>query len=410
MFRTQCLSCQSTALHEIVNLGMHPMADTFIPAHRLDEGDRMHLLICDLCENCGHVQLRTVTTPAERYAEYDYSYTSSNSKTSQTHWINYAACVAEMIALKSSDAVLEIGSNDGFLTEQFQKLGCKSLGVDPSPAMAQLASERGVKTIAGLFGQAGAGEVEKTLGAKPKLIAANNVFNHANEPLDFALGVRAILAPDGTFVFELPYWAQSVAQRKFDQIYHEHVSYFTVKHAVHLFKSIGLCVNHVEEVDYHGGSIRVFVGHKPMKFALKSGGASVEEFIEKENQAGLFERATYERFTKEIQSARNKFLQEIYRLKSEGKAIVCVGAAAKGNTFLNYYNLDASVIDYVTDSSAGKIGKFTPRTRIPIASDEKLRDYESVYAIILSWNISGPLQKMLNKINPNIVFLNPYKP
>ena len=408
MFRKQCLSCKSSDLHEIVNLGMHPMADTFIPADRLDEGDRVYPLICDLCDHCGQVQLRTVTNPAERYAEYDYSYTSSNSKTSQAHWINYAAAVAEIVGLTDGDTVLEIGSNDGFLSEQFQKAGRKTLGVDPSPAMAQLAAARGVKTITGLFGSDCVDEVEKTLCAKPKLIAANNVFNHANEPLDFVKGIKAALAPEGTFVFELPYWMQSVVQRKFDQIYHEHVSYLTVKHAVNLFKSIGMTVNHVEEVDYHGGSIRVFVGHKPMNLAVKPGGLSVEQFIENETTAGLFDLETYREFRRQVQTARDKFLQEIYRLKAEGNSVVCVGAAAKGNTFLSYYNLDASVIDYVTDSSPSKIGKFTPRTRIPIVGDEKLREYGSVHAIILSWNISGPLQNILKKINPNITFLNPY--
>jgi SAM-dependent methyltransferase len=410
MFRKQCLACKSPDLREIVNLGMHPMADTFIPADRLDEGDRVYPLICDLCEKCGQVQLRTVTDPEERYSEYDYSYTSSNSKTSQNHWIEYAGTVAGMIGLKAGDAVLEIGSNDGFLTEQFQKLGCQSLGVDPSAAMARFAAERGVKTITGLFGRDCAGEVEKTLGKKPRLIAANNVFNHANEPLDFALGVKALLAPGGVFVFELPYWMQSVVQRKFDQIYHEHVSYFTVKYAVNLFQSIGMSVNHVDEVDYHGGSIRVFVGHKPASYEVKTAGPTVAQFIENETRAGLFDVAAYKLFMTQILASRNRFLQEIYRLKLEGKQVVCVGAAAKGNTFLNYYNLDASVIDCVTESSPSKIGKYTPRTRIPICPDQTLAGYESVHAIILSWNISAALQNILKKINPRIQFLNPYEP
>jgi SAM-dependent methyltransferase len=408
MFRKQCLACKSPDLREIVNLGMHPMADTFIPADRLDAGDRVYPLICDLCGKCGQVQLRTVTSPAERYSDYDYSYTSSNSRTSRDHWIEYAGTVAGMIGLKSQDAVLEVGSNDGFLTEQFQKPGCACLGVDPSPAMAEFAAERGVRTMTGLFGQECVGQVEKALGKKPRLIAANNVFNHANEPLDFALGVKALLAPDGVFVFELPYWMQSVTQGKFDQIYHEHVSYFTVKYAVNLFQSIGMAVNHVDEVDYHGGSIRVFVGHKPMTYKVKGNSPTVAQFIEKETKAGLFEPATYQTLMTRIQTARNRFLREIYQIKLEGKAVVCVGAAAKGNTFLNYYNLDASVIDYVTDSSPSKIGKYTPRTRIPICGDQKLAEYGSVYAIILSWNLSAALQGILKKINPRIVFLNPY--
>lgn len=410
MFRKQCLSCKSPDLREIVNLGMHPMADTFIPADRLDEGDRVYPLICDLCEHCGQVQLRTVTNPAERYAEYDYSYTSSNSKTSQNHWVEYASIVAGMIGLQREDTILEIGSNDGFLTEQFQKLGCTCLGVDPSPAMVRLASERGVKTITGLFGRECVAQIEKTLGKKPRLIVANNVFNHANEPLDFALAVKALLASGGVFVFELPYWMQSVVQRKFDQIYHEHVSYLTVKYAVNLFQSIGMSVNHVDEVDYHGGSIRVFVGHEATRYVVKTPGPTVAQFVEKEIQAGLFDLATYQSFMTQIQTSRNRFLERIYRIKLEGKPMVCVGAAAKGNTFLNYYNLDASVIDCVTESSPSKIGKYTPRTRIPICADQKLAEYKSVYAIILSWNISAALQNILKKINPRILFLNPYEP
>jgi SAM-dependent methyltransferase len=408
MFRKNCLACKSADLREIVNLGMHPMADTFVPAGRLDEADRVYPLICDLCPACGQVQLRTVTNPAERYAEYDYSYTSSNSRTSQNHWTEYAGTVVGMAGLKPGDAVLEIGSNDGFLAEQFQKLGCPTLGVDPSPAMARLAAERGVKTLTGLFGPECVSQVEKTLGRKPALIAANNVFNHANEPLEFALAVKSLLAPDGVFVFELPYWMQSVTQRKFDQIYHEHVSYFTVKYAVELFRLAGMSVNHVDEVDYHGGSIRVFVGHEPASYAAK-GSPTVAEFIENENRAGLFQPEAYQSFMTQIQNSRNSFLRQIYQLKLEGRPVVCVGAAAKGNTFLNYYNLDASVIDCVTESSPSKIGKYTPRTRIPICPDQKLAEYESVHAIILSWNISAALQNILKKINPRILFLNPYE-
>jgi SAM-dependent methyltransferase len=409
MFRKECLSCKSTDLDEIVNLGMHPMADTFIPADRLAEADRVYPLICDLCARCGQIQSRTIISPEERYSDYEYSYTSSNSKTSQNHWIDYAATVAGMIGLKSEDTVLEVGSNDGFLTEQFQKLGCKSLGIDPSPAMIRLAEQRGVKTIDGLFGRECVGQVEKFLGKKPRLIAANNVFNHANEPLEFALAVKAALAPDGVFVFQVPYWMQMVVQQKLDQIYHEHVNYFTVQFAVNLFQSVGMSVNHVEEVDYHGGSIRVFVGHKPATYAVKTAGPTVAQFIENETKAGLFDVATYKALLAKIQTARNRFLEKIYRLKLEGKAVVCVGAAAKGNTFLSYYNLDASVIDWVTDSSPSKIGKYTPRTRIPICPDQKLAEYESVYAIILSWNISAALQNILKKVNPRILFLNPYE-
>jgi len=410
MFRTQCISCRSNALNEIINLGMHPMADTFIPESRLAEPDRSYPLVCDLCKNCGHVQSRTITSPDERYVIYDYSYTSANSQTSRSHWQEYAIHVGRKTGLAKSDFVLEVGSNDGFLAEQFQRAGYMAIGVDPSPAMALLAAQRQVKTIAGLFGLRLMRENLSALPSQPRLIVANNVFNHANDPLDFALGIKEILAPNGTFVFELPYWATSVAQKKFDQIYHEHVSYMTVKSAVNLFNSIGLRVSDVEEVDYHGGSIRVYVNHASASNGGAVPPAPVAALVAREEASGLFEADTYRSFMQEITQVRLRFLARFYHLKEQGHSVLCVGAAAKGNTFLNYYNLDSTVVDFVTDASPSKIGKFTPRTRIPITRDAVFKDYGSVYALILSWNISYSLQKLLLSLNSNIKFLDPYNP
>lgn len=405
MFRTQCLTCQSPALTEIINLGMHPMADTFVAREHESDADRVYPLICDLCRDCGQIQLRTVTRPEERYVEADYSYTSSNSATSRAHWSDYARHVSAQVGLPAGSMVLEIGSNDGFLSAEFAALGHTVLGVDPSPVMAALAAERNVRTVTALFGEATARDIQATSADAPRLIVANNVFNHANEPLDFVRGVQQLLASDGTFVFELPYWLRSIEQKKFDQIYHEHVSYFTLTYADRLFRLSGMHVSGVEEVDYHGGSIRVYVRH----------GASDElpreaaHFLEAEQTAGLFDPATYRRFMAGVVKARDTFLERVYALRTSGARVVCVGAAAKGNTFLSYYNLDSSTIDCVTDASPSKQGKLTPRTRIPILPDGELAKYDAVFAIILSWNISTALRASLGKINPRITFLNPYE-
>jgi len=231
------------------------------------------------------------------------------------------------------------------------------------------------------------------------------VFNHANDPVDFARGIKNLLAPAGTFVFELPYWLCSVKEGKFDQIYHEHVSYFTVSYAINLFNRVGMHVVHVEEVDYHGGSIRVFVRHN----AEEPTRTSIAELVAREEKAGLFSFGAYQAFMARILLARNRFLTKFYALKASGQHIVCIGAAAKGNTFLNFYNLDASSVDYVTDSSTSKIGKYTPRTRIPIQGDEVLCNYQQVYALILSWNLSKLLEEKLHQLNPQVQLLNPYE-
>jgi len=408
MFRTQCLCCGSRKLHEVINLGMHPLADSFIPVERLSEPDPVYLLACDFCADCGQIQNRTVTSPEERYSMTDYSYTSSHSQTSRDHWQNYARRVGAQIGLAAGDAVVEIGSNDGFLSACFAKTGCTVLGVDASPTMARLAEQRGVRTVNAFFNEAALAKIDSLLPRPPKLIVANNVYNHADDPMGFAKTVGTLLAPDGAFVFELPYWAVSVRELKFDMIYHEHVNWFTATYAQSIVDRAGLKVVHIEDVDYHGGSLRVFVQHKNAATPGMAGAVKLQGHLELEQKMRLFNPETYEAYARRVRERRNRFLEHVYQLKNHGDAIVCVGAAAKGNTFLNYYNLDGSIIDCVTDASPGKIGKSTPRTRIPIVPDEDLARYERVHAIITSWNLSGPLQAILLKINPRIQFLNPY--
>jgi SAM-dependent methyltransferase len=405
MFRKSCLCCGANDLAEIINLGMHPMADTFVPANSQDIGDKVYPLICDFCSNCYQIQLRTVTDPEERYVKVEYSYTSSNSNISRTHWIEYAQSVISYCAVPIGSTVVEIGSNDGFLLSQFRNLGFEPQGVEPSPAMAQMARAEGIATENDFFTFLCSEKLIQKLSDKPSLIVANNVFNHTNDPLDFVKGIKNLLGKSGTFVFELPYWLCSVEQGKFDQIYHEHVSYFTVSYAINLFKKVDMHVTRAEEIDYHGGSIRVFVRHQPNSQPDES----IQSFIAREKKAGLFSLDTYRDFNKRILLARDKFLAKLYTLKVNGKSVVCVGAAAKGNTFLNFYNLDALVIDYVTDSSPSKIGKYTPRTRILIQNDQVLESYQDVYVIILSWNLAAILEKKLREINPQVQLLNPFE-
>lgn len=405
MFRTNCLGCGSRKLVEIVNLGMHPMADTFIEKKDFYNADKVYPLICDLCQDCAQIQLRTITNPDERYVEVDYSYTASNSTASRAHWDNYASEVSNKCKLLPDDFIIEIGSNDGYLLQQFKILGFRPRGVEPSPTIAKLATQAGLDVDLDYFSSKYASSALKSLKIKPKLIVANNVFNHSNDPLDFAEGIKILLDDDGIFVFELPYWLTSIEENKFDQIYHEHVSYFTVTYSVNLFNKIGMKVIDVELVDYHGGSIRVYV----TKNCQAIQNISVSQFISKENSARLFEIKKYEEFTNEIIKTRNIFLKKLYSLIEGNVPVVCIGAAAKGNTFLNFYNLDSSVINFITDASDNKLGKYTPRTRILITEDSVLSSYGQVVAIILSWNIAAMLKNKLASVNKNILFISPYE-
>jgi SAM-dependent methyltransferase len=390
MQRTNCLCCDSKNLSEVIDLGMHPYADTFITKDKYFNADKFYPLIVDLCEQCHCIQTRCITSPYERYVENNYSYSSSNSKYSMNHWIDFAKDTS-LYLTDPNDVVYEIGCNDGFLLEQYKNIGYKVKGIDASPFMCDLMKSKGLDVSCGVFDSKYADEEECNF----KLIIANNVLNHSNNPLDFLLGVKKLLAQDGIFVFELPYWAEGVADGKFDQIYHEHVTYFTESFAVNLTQRAELSVIKIEKVNYHGVSLRVFCSNKKqLEFNISN-----EEWFDE----NLFKKDFYIRWSKGIEEKRNNFMCKIYDLAH--KRIVAIGAAAKGNTFLNYYNLNSSLINFVTDNSDYKVGKFTPGTRIPIVKDEELKNAGELNAIILSWNISDILKEKLLVINPNLRYI-----
>jgi SAM-dependent methyltransferase len=402
MFRTSCLVCNSSNLVKIIDLGIHSFADTFIPESRLSESELIYPLSCDLCQDCGQIQTSCKTNPRDRYSLYDYSYTSSNSLFARNHWEEYAKDVSKKLKVPPGSFVIEIGSNDGFLAEQFQKQGHKVLGVDPSAYMADLAKERNVETIIDLFGRNTAKKIINQFG-KAQLIIANNVFNHSDQPVDFVKAAAELMAENGTFVFESPYWLFSFKEKKFDQIYHEHINYFTVRSCSKILEQAGLKISEIELPDYHGGSLRIFAKRKK---DIVEESPKIKLMINEEFSSKIFEADSYSIFMKHILAERNIFLKKMYDIKSQGRSIIAVGAAAKGNTLLSFYHLDNSVIDYVTDASPHKCGKYTPLTRIPICSDDIFAKYGEVYALILSWNISDSLKSNLYKINPKIKFLS----
>jgi 2-polyprenyl-3-methyl-5-hydroxy-6-metoxy-1,4-benzoquinol methylase len=387
-------------LLKILDFGMHPYADTFIPENLVDKSEPVFPLEVYLNPNNGNIQLGCVTNDFDRYNLYDYSYTSSNSNFSKTHWRKYKDRIVEKFN-PVDKFIIEVGSNDGFLLGMFSESN-SILGVDSSKQMVDVANSNGVRSIHRIFNTDTANEIKSNYGLCDILIA-NNVFNHSNNPVDFATGVSNILNTDGVFVFELPYWFDTVRSGKFDQVYHEHISYFTVNSAYHLLKKANLEIFDVELVDYHGGSIRVY----SRKSSSPKMNPLVKKLIDDEVSYGLFNSETYVKWQKELELKRNQFLSEIFdlKIKNPNSIIIGVGAAAKANTFLNYYRIDKSILNYITDSSEYKIGKLTPLSRIPIVSDDIFSEFDDVYAMILSWNISQDLIDILKKINPKIKFI-----
>jgi SAM-dependent methyltransferase len=389
------------AVIKIIDLGPHAYADTFIAEDQLNLSEPVFPLELHLNPAAGQIQLGYVSHAEDRYNLYSYSYTSSNSKTARAHWDEYAATIQEKYPVQG--LVVEIGSNDAYLIKQFQQNGVKTLGIDSSGDMCEIALKQGVDSIHALFNQTVADEVLKRFGTA-KLIMANNVFNHANNPVDFARGVADLLDKNGIFVFEVPYWASMIQSDRFvDMVYHEHVSYFTIKSTWNLLQQAGMEIVDFDVVDYHGGSIRVIARrstNNEMPFLVKGA-------IEHETELGLFDPKFYAKLQKKFEQQRNIWLLNFYQILAEDPdaVIIGVGAAAKANTWLTWHGLNKTVVKYIADASEHKQGKYTPLTRIPICSDNEFANYENPYALILSWNIGEPLEQVLLNINPNTRFI-----
>jgi SAM-dependent methyltransferase len=398
---THCLISQQPVT-KILDFGQHAYADTFVAEDQLNLSEPVFPLQVNLNAESGSIQLGYVSHAEDRYSLYSYSYTSSNSKTARDHWDEYATTVKQRCA--SMKFAVEIGSNDGYLINQFRGEGIRTIGIDPSMDMCRIAKERGVEVMPAMFCEPVAKDLYKRVGGA-SVVMANNVFNHANDPVSFARAVCQLLADDGLFVFEVPYWLSMIESGRFtDMVYHEHPTYFTIKMAWNTLKAAGLEITDFDVVDYHGGSLRVF--------ARRDTGAAmpvaIEDAISRETQIGLFDAGFYQVVQRRFEQQRDAWLRQFYEIRqAEPDAVfIGVGAAAKANTWLTWHGLNKTHLKYITDSSAFKQGKYTPLSRIPIADDAVFADHDRPYAMILSWNIGAGLKQAILNINPNTRFIS----
>ena len=382
---------------KILDFGQHAYADTFIRPDQLNLSEPVFPLQVYLNSDSGSIQLGYVSSAQDRYNLYSYSYTSSNSQTARRHWDEYAQTIRRR---GHNGLVVEIGSNDGYLVEQFDN----AVGVDSSIEMCALSQTKGIETVNALFDSAVAKTIKNKHGAA-SVIIANNVFNHANDPVAFAQSVAELLSDTGEFVFEVPYWLSMIESGRFtDMVYHEHPTYFTIKMASNVLQAAGLEIVDFDVVDYHGGSLRVFARHTT--------GASmpdkIQQAIDRETDMGLFDPKFYQGLQHKFEKAKVTWLMNFYKLLEQdpNAVVIGVGAAAKANTWLKWHGLDSTVIRCITDSSEHKQGKFTPLTRIPVVGDEEFAQHQQPYALILSWNIGAGLRQAILNINPNTRFIS----
>ena len=394
-FRSRCLCCNKKTLSKIIDLGYHSFADRFVPENKLNVKDPKYPLILDLCNNCKFIQSRAITDPKNRYLEIDYSYTSSNSSYSRNHWMEFADTLEKKTKIKGKK-IIEIGSNDGFLSYLLTKKGAEVLGVDASEFMVKV-SQKKIKAIQSIFNYNQSKKIKKIFG-NADIVIANNVFNHSDKPLDFLNGVYNLLEKDSIFIFEQPNFAVGVLSLKFDQIYHEHVSYFTARNIKSILNRSKLKIISLSKNQYHGGSLRTIAAKKDSK--LKE--INISKFTNYENKKNIYKLSFYKEMMRKINLKKVRLLDLLLKLSSSGHVISGIGAAAKSNTFLTYYGLNNNIVNFLTDASKFKQKKYTPVTRIVIKDDKELTKYNKIACIILSWNISNLIITKIKKLNKKI--------
>lgn len=386
-----CRFCKSPKLNRYLDLGATPLADRFLSAEQLNEPEKYYPLAVALCENCGLNQLTYTVDPKELYQE-EYPYAMSLTKTGSDHYGSFAASVVKKFNLTQNDLVIDVGSNVGILLGGFKENGTKVLGVDPAANMAKIANERGIETIADFFVPSVAAEIKEKHGPA-KIVVGTNVFAHIFDHHQFIEALQAVLDDKGIFIFESPSFVNLVKNLEYDTIYHEHLLYLSLKPVINFFKQFDMEVFDVEAYPIHGGSFRVFISRKnnyPVSEA-------VEKYVKEEEAAGIYSLQTLGEFAKKVAQNRIELMSLIHKIKEEGKTIAIISTPAKGMTLLNYCRIGPEHVDFATEKSPLKIGRYTPGTRIPIVPDSELMVRKPDYAILLAWNFSNEIMKNLDE-------------
>ena len=388
-----CRFCAAPLERTFVDLGLSPLANSYVKAEDLGRGEPFLPLHVYLCEACLLVQLPEAERPEEIFS--DYAYFSSYSESWLEHARRYCEAMQERFGLGSESQVVELASNDGYLLQYFHGAGIPVLGVEPAANVAAAAVEKGIPTRVEFFGE----ETAKRMvaeGIRADLLLGNNVLAHVPGLNDFVAGMKLLLAPGGVLTMEFPHLLRLMDEGQFDTIYHEHYSYFSFITVRQVFAHHGLTLFDVEELPTHGGSLRIFGRHG--EDGEKEETPRVADLLRREEEAGLKTTAAYDAFGERTREVKRGLLRFLLQAKAEGKSVVGYGAPAKGNTLLNYCGIGTDFLDYTVDRSPHKQGCFLPGTRIPIFGPEKIRQTKPDYVLILPWNLRTEIVEQMADI------------
>jgi SAM-dependent methyltransferase len=385
-----CRFCGTSFRHRVVDLGMSPLCESFLSQHDLNRMEAFYPLHVWVCESCFLVQLEEYVGGEEIFS--DYAYFSSFSDSWLDHCRRYVDQMITQLGLTPGSEVLEIASNDGYLLQFFVERGIPVLGVEPAANVAKVAEKKGVPTIVKFFGRETARELSAA-GHNPDLILGNNVLAQVPDLNDFVSGIKILLAPNGVVTIEFPHLMRTIDGNQFDQVYHEHFSYFSLYSVERIFAAHGLPIYDVEELPTHGGSIRIYAGHA--EDASKSVTNRLLALRAREADAGVDTLDYYAGFESRVRETKRKLLAFLIEAKNAGKRVVGYGAPGKGNTLLNYCGIRTDFVDFTVDRSPHKHGKFLPGTHIPIFPPEKLWEARPDYVLILPWNLKKEIMEQL---------------
>lgn len=388
-----CRFCNTPLEHTFVDLGVSPLANSYLKPAQLQEMEPFYPLCVFVCHNCLLVQLPEWETPENIFG--DYAYFSSFSESWLQHAQRYTDLMVDRFKFDGNSCIVEIASNDGYLLQYFKEKGIPVLGIEPAQNVAKAARDKGIPTISKFFGVKTAQELAKE-GKQADLLLGNNVLAHVPDLNDFVEGMRLALAPQGVITMEFPHLMQLMAENQFDTIYHEHFSYFSFSSVRNVFSAHGLTLFDVEELPTHGGSLRIYARHT--EDSSKTVTDHVKDLLEREEKAGFLTLPYYMTFAQKVLKTKLGIFDFLVQAKKEGKTIVGYGAPAKGNTLLNYCGIRTDFIDYTVDRSPHKQGHYLPGSHIPIYPPDKVAETQPDYLLILPWNLRDEIMNQMKHV------------
>ena len=379
----KCRHCGAPLKHTFLDLGFAPPSNAYLTEADLSKPEKYYPLKIKVCDQCWLVQTEDYAQADELFSP-DYAYFSSTSSGWLSHAKQYVEKITTELGLNAKSLVIEVASNDGYLLKNFVTAGIPCLGIEPTDSTAAAAEQLGIPVIREFFGEV-LGKCLAAKGQQADLIIGNNVYAHAPDINDFTRGLKAALKPGGTITLEFPHLMRLIEQAQFDTVYHEHFSYLSLQTVSRIFASVGLRVWNVEELPTHGGSLRIYGCHQN---DLRSTQATVSKVLQEEIQNGLQDLNTYLSFQPRADKIKDDLLTFLIEQKRLGKKVIAYGAAAKGNTLINYAGIKPDLVEFVCDAAEAKQGKFMPGSHIPILHPGEMLNRHFDCVLILPWNIA----------------------